>query len=357
MTSRINLDRYMYADIYPAFKATTDEKEVTASINRSFLNYLGERHLVLSGLGPAAIADIGCGPCDTLIRYLTGVIFPPGFTVNATDFIPEYADAERGEALRSLAAAQQANLVKLAAFSTRAGNAFGGNLLELLSGPAGGAQMRGEFRVVFASHVMYHADGSSDVQRMLGDVAGNLLHRDGISILYHIANTPRTFQEFRARFGSQAGAARDSDTGQVTIDDPPAQISEACARLGLPLYQVEFETKLRFGPLNDDQWRAFKDPRDYDALADADPAAYEDLKRLYFIVQRAPAEFAGDHSPTGLKMFVDEVRQVIEGNDGVLPSMERMQVFTRADAAPILGETIAAAMVASIASGVRRILT
>ncbi len=39
MTARITLDRYIYEDIYPAFKAATDEKEITAKINRTFLNY------------------------------------------------------------------------------------------------------------------------------------------------------------------------------------------------------------------------------------------------------------------------------------------------------------------------------
>jgi hypothetical protein len=52
---------------------------------------------------------------------------------------------------------------------------------------------------------MYHADGPSGVERMLDDVADNILARDGICVLYHIANTPRTFQEFRARFGSRQG--------------------------------------------------------------------------------------------------------------------------------------------------------
>ena len=350
MTSRITLDRYVYEDIYPAFKAATDEKEITARINRTFLNHLAQRNLVLTGDGPAPVADIGCGPCDTLIKYLTGVNYAPGFILRATDYIPEYADAERGEALQHLAAAQAGKLIKIASFSVRAGNAFGGNLLELLSGQHDGAKMRNAFRVVFASHVMYHAEGSSHVQRLIADVADNLLSREGMCILFHIANAPGTFQEFRARFGSEAGANRDSDTGAVTIDDPPAQIGAACSATGALFYQTEFATKLHFGLLRDDEWRAFKDPRTYDALAQSDPAAYEDLKRLYFVVQRAPLEFAADHSATGLGAFIDEIRPVIEGNHGVLPSSERMQVFIRADAPPTLAATIPAALAASLKS-------
>jgi hypothetical protein len=348
MSSRIKLDRYVYEDIYPAFKAATDEKEITANINRTFLNYLAKRNLILTGDSPVAVADIGCGPCDTLIKYLTGVVFAPGFIVRATDYIPEYADAERGEALQTLASAQAKNTIKLVDFSIRAGNAFGGNLLDLLSEPQDGTKTRSAFRIVYASHVMYHAEASSDVQRLIADVASNVLARDAVCILYHIANTRGTFQEFRARFGSNAGAAAGSDTGAVTIDDPPAQIVAACDEMRLPLYQTEFVTKLHFGSFGDEEWRAFKDPLTYDALADSNPGAYEDLKRLYFVVQRAPLEFAEDHSATGLRIFIDGIRQVIEANHGVLPLAERMQVFSRNDAAPILGETIPDALATAV---------
>jgi hypothetical protein len=204
---------------------------------------------------------------------------------------------------------------------------------------------------------MYHAESPTEVPRLIVDVAANILSRDGVCILFHIANMPRTFQDFRARFGSEAGRTTTSDTGAVTIDDPPAQIRAACAANSLPFYSSEFVTKLRFGSLTDDEWLAFKEPRTYDALADANPVAYEDLKRLYFIVQRAPGEFAADRSPTGLHTFVDEVRRVIESHHGVLLSSERMQVFTRADATPLLSEVIPAALAASINSSATNLLS
>ena len=59
MSSRIKLDCYVYEDIYPAFKAATDEKEITAN-NRTFLNYLAKRNLILTGDSPVAVTDIGC---------------------------------------------------------------------------------------------------------------------------------------------------------------------------------------------------------------------------------------------------------------------------------------------------------
>jgi hypothetical protein len=350
LASRITLDRYVYEDIYPAFKAATDEKELTANLNRRFLNYLAERNMVLTGGSPISVADIGCGPCDTIVKYLTGVKFAPGFIVRATDYISEYADSRRGEALKTLAAAQAHNTIKLAAFSARAGDAFGGRLIDLLSDPESGATTRRAFGVVFASHVMYHAESASDVVRIVVDVVDNVLAPGGVCILYHLAKTRGTFQEFRARFGSQAGAAADSDTGAVTIDDPPEQIRSACGELGLPLYQAEFIATVRFGNVGDSEWQAFKDPRTYDQLADSNPEAYEDLKRLYFVVQRAPLEFEADRSPTGLNAFIDEIRPVIEANRYVLPAAERIQVFLAADSSPALRTAIPEALAASMAS-------
>src|SRR5438270_13523407 len=104
MNNRITLDRYVYEDIYPVFKAATDEKEITARINRTFLNCLAEKNLVFMGNKPLLVADIGSGPCDTLVKYLAGVYFPPGFAVRATDYLSEYAGSD-GVAQRNLAAA------------------------------------------------------------------------------------------------------------------------------------------------------------------------------------------------------------------------------------------------------------
>jgi hypothetical protein len=338
------LDRYVYEDAYPAFKEATDEKQKTASINRAFLNFLVARNLIFTGSKPMITADIGSGPCDTVIIYLIGVDFAGGFDVRATDFIPEYADPIGGTALRNLAAAQTSGALKLVGFSVKAGNAFGGNLLDLLSSSDGRVEARQAFNLVFVSHLLYHAETASDVEMLIADVARNLLASEGIAILYHLANTPQTFQEFRARFGSRSGGCSRSDTGAVTIDDPPAQVARACARLGVPLHELRFTTNLRFGPLGNDEWTSFKAPLTYARLAERNPHAYEDLKRLYFVVQRAPVEFATDLSATGLSEFIETIRPVIEANRGVLPLAERMQVFCRADAPARLSETIPQAL-------------
>jgi hypothetical protein len=143
VTARITLDRYIYEDVYPAYKAATDEKETTAKINRAFLKALARQNVIFTGNVPLAVADIGCGPCDTLVKYLTVVTFRPGFEVRATDFLPAYADSERGEALQILAAARDAGTLNLSGFSTRAGDAFSGQAggaAFRISGPSGNAQ-------------------------------------------------------------------------------------------------------------------------------------------------------------------------------------------------------------------------
>jgi hypothetical protein len=204
---------------------------------------------------------------------------------------------------------------------------------------------------VFVSHLLYHAEAASAVESLIADIAGNLLANDGIAILYHVANIPQTFQEFRARFGSQSGGRSRSDTGAVTIDDPSALVAATCGRLGLSLNNLRFETALRFGPLANDEWTSFKSPLTYGTLAQRNPDAYEDLKKLYFVVQRAPLEFANDRSATGLSEFMDNIRPVIEENRGVLPLAESMQVVCRADVPARLGETIAEALAACVSTG------
>jgi hypothetical protein len=350
MVTKIALDRYVYEDIYPAFKAASDEKEKTARINRTFLNFLAAKNLILTGCEPLLTADIGSGPCDTLIKYLTGVDFPGGFTIRATDFIPDYTDSARGIALRNLAAAQTSGILNLAGFSVKTGNAFGGNLLDLLSSHDDLIEPRHAFKLVFVSHLLYHAEAVSDVDSMIAYIGENLLASDGIVILYHLSNTPRTFQEFRARFGSNSAGCSRSDTGAVTIDDPPTEIARACRPPGLPLYDLRFTTELRFGPLGHDEWTSFKAPETYEALAGRNPEGYEDLKKLYFVVQRPPLQFANDFSATGLSEFIDEIRPVIEANRRVLPLAERMQVFCRSDVPARLNETIPEALAACLSS-------
>src|SRR5215469_10429204 len=192
--TRIALDQYIYEGIYPAFKSATDEKEKTARINQAFLNYLASESLVLTGNEPILTADIGSGPCDTLIKYLTSVPFAAGFEIRATDYIPEYADPERGIARSNLAAAQANGILRLSGFSVKAGNAFGGNLLDLVSRSEDRVKPANAFRLVFVSHLMYHAETAADVERLIADAATNLLASGGIAILYHVANMPHTFQ-------------------------------------------------------------------------------------------------------------------------------------------------------------------
>ena len=188
----ITIDTYRYEEIYPSFKAATDEKEKTARINAGFLNRLADDGVVLTGNDPISIADIGSGPCDTLVKYLTGVKFDPGFKVRATDYSIEYTDERNGEALATLAAAKSAGTLKLVDFSARAGDSFAGHLLDLLGSHHAPARPH-EFGIVFASHVLYHCETAGSTERLIEDVSRNVLADDGICILYHLAKVPLQF--------------------------------------------------------------------------------------------------------------------------------------------------------------------
>ena len=339
----ITIDTYNYEEIYPAFKATTDEKETTARINCEFLNQLASAGVVLTGTQPINVADIGSGPCDTLVKYLTGVKFAPGFIVRATDYNVAYADERRGEAIGVLAAAKASGAVKIVDSSVRAGDSFAGRLLDLLAAP-GAAPSRAAFQIAFASHFLYHSERADGVERLIGDVAQNILARDGICVLYHLAKVAQSFQDFRARYGLNSARAAHSNVPAVAIDDPPAKVDAVCAALKIPHRRFDFPTSLRFGPLDDRDWDSFRHPERYADLLARKPGAGEDLKRLMFMPQRAPLEFASDTSATGLGAFLDEIRGVLEANGGVLKLAETMQVFYRADAPAGLGERVARAM-------------
>lgn len=342
----ITIDTYRYEEIYPAFKAATDEKEKTARINAAFLNNLAAARIVMTGSDPIAIADIGSGPCDTLVKYLTGVKFDAGFKIRATDYSTAYADERTGEALATLAAARSAGTLKLVDFSAHAGDAFAGNLLALLGPQNSSAQPR-EFRIVFASHVLYHCESPGSAERLIDDVTQNLLADDGVCILYHLAKVPHSFQDFRARYGSNSADVAHSNTPAVAIDDPPAKVTEVCAARGIPCLGMNFTADLRFAIPDGKIWNSFRDPQRYKELCALHPEAAEDLKRLMFVTQRAPNEFAVDHSPTGLSAYLDEIGDVLTRNAGILQLAETMQVVYRAGTPVDLGRPIAAALLAA----------
>ena len=339
----ITIDKYCYEEIYPAYKAATDEKEKTARINAEFLNELASAGVVLTGTEPVLVADIGSGPCDTLVKYLTGVTFGPGFKVRATDFSGNYADARTGEALTTLAAAQAAGTFKLIDFSARAGDSFAGHVLDLLGSDKSAARPR-EFRIAFASHVLYHCESPGSTERLIDDLTQNVLADDGICVLYHLAKEPLSFQDFRARYGSNSAAAAHSNTPAVAIDDPPAKVAEVCAARGIPCLRMDFPAELRFERPDDEVWSYFRDPQRYAELCQKNPVAAEDLKRLLFVTQRAPVEFAADGSSTGLNAYLDEIGIVLNRSNGILKCAETMQVFYRPDASADFSKTISTAL-------------
>ena len=262
------------------------------------------------------------------MKYLTGVKFDPGFKVRATDYSIEYTDERNGEALATLAAAKSAGTLKLVDFSARAGDSFAGHLIDLLGSHQAPARPH-EFRVVFASHVLYHCETAGSTKRLIEDVSRNVLADDGICILYHLAKVPYSFQDFRARYGSNSAAAAHSNTPAVAIDDPPAKVAEVCAARDIPCLRKDSPQIYRFAIPDEKTWRSFRDPQKYEELCKLHPAAAEDLKRLMFVTQRAPNEFVADRSSTGLSAYLDEIGEVLKRNAGILKLAESIQVIYR----------------------------
>jgi len=343
MTDALLRGEYLYEEVYPAFKEGTDEKKKTAQLNWIFLKCLAEAGVGFSEQAPLKIADIGCGPADTVINYLKGVDYRPGFSIRAVDFLADYA-GPGGKAAANLSAAQHSGTLKIEAYSVRQGNAFGGRLTELLATQED-PEPRNSFDFSFLSHMMYHAHAQADIDTVLRDVAYNILNQEAAGILYHVASrTPRTFQYFRDRYGSRADNTRLTDTPTMDIHNPPAVIEESCRRNRIPCFHLDFSAQLFFHSLAPETWQAFKNPARYAALAESDPQAYEDLKRLYFIVQRSPTEFAQDSSRTGLSDYIDEISEEIGKNQGSLLLEETLQTICPPEASSAFQRKVESAL-------------
>jgi len=334
----IPIAEYRYEEIYPSFKAGTDEKRITSQIFHRFLT----RVLPLQARrqGPVKVADIGCGPCDTIVDYLEGVASERGFIIRATDIGGEYASSD-GKARMVLAQAQQQRRVPIADFSVQQGDSFAGALVNLLSAP--GDDARGSFDLVFGSHMLYHADRESGVETLLDDVTLNLLSGAGLLMLCHGASPAGSFNNLRARFGRRSTSLDQSDTPAVNIGDPTLVVHDHCAARGVPLIELSFIARVHFPGLTDEDWHEFAHPRRYADLTRRSPQAAENLRRLLFVTERAPLEFEGDKSERGLDAYLAAAREVIEGNAGYLPLAERIQITCRLDTERSFIESVRAA--------------
>jgi len=330
MSKGITIEQYRYEEIYPSFKAGTDEKQITAHLNQHFLKRLLDQGIPASGR-PLKVADLGCGPCDTILKYLDRLDYKAGFRIRATDFNAEYTNPKDGKAAASLANAQRDGTVPILDFAVRQGDSFGGKLRSLLSAD-GERDSRNDFDLVFASHMLYHAASEAQVHVMLDDVLTNLMNESGIFILYHAAPDHGSLIDFRSRYGRRSAVLEKSDTPAVNIGDPVICVADYCTKNRIPYFELKFLTKLFLPALTDEHWRAFREPHRYAELAQKDPSACENLRRLMFVTQRAPIEFADDKSASGLNAYLDEVRGVIEGNGGFMVLSERLQIICRREA-------------------------
>lgn len=357
-----NLAVYLYDEgYYDSFKARTNEKILTGMIQGLFNSALERRGLVFHSK-ESRIFDMGSGPCDTsLLHYLSSGFQSKKITVLATDENAQYVggwDLATGkhtpylesDAYGNFQIAQRelrARGIELDFRSSQA-DAFNGRSIANVS--VNDDISPNSFDLAFLSHLFYHVapkDGLSSEQRLdlaLSDVTQNVLKNDGVAVAYHVARGEAgddySFQFFRDTFGSKSGgAAHHSNTDAMDTKDPATQIEKSCARQGITCRTLKFDTKLRFsealfdgfGKIKGEVREIFKNPVRYHELPDSS-ALYEDLKSLYFIVQRAAHELARDQSGTGLETFMEEALSAIQhtsdGHGHYLVTHEKMQLLT-----------------------------
>ncbi|MGE0754619.1 MAG: class I SAM-dependent methyltransferase [Alphaproteobacteria bacterium] len=307
MQPPFNLDVYEYekGGYYPAFKSAVDEKICAAMVSEAVAQSLRAEGLVYHTADPIAVADIGCGPADSIQMYLSGARHEPGFDVHATDYSKDYT-AKDGLAEKNLQAAKMAGgPLKINSFSVTNGDAFNGRLNATLgTGP-------NHFPLTFISHMFYHTN-PENLGTMLADVSQNVLAPEGVGILFHLEKKPDSFQYFRSKYGRKSESMDGSDTPSMNVDNPPQVIADACATANIPCHTARFDNNYYFAPMAEKYWEMFKHPEQYHLITDK--AALANLKQLYFIPQRAANEFAADTGDRGLAAFVDEVRAVIAPN-------------------------------------------
>jgi hypothetical protein len=298
-----NLDKYEYqtGGYYDAFKRDVDEKICAAMVSESVARRLREEGLVFNTNGSIPVADIGCGPADSIQMYLEGIEHEAGFNLHVTDYSQDYT-GPNGIAHRNLTAAKSGGKLKINDFLVTNGDAFNGKLNATLG------TMPNYFPAVFMSHVFYHAK-PDNIGMMLSDVSHNLLTAEGVGILFHLENKPDSFQYFRSKYGSKSISEGKSDTPAVEAGNPPGTIETACQEAGIPCYTARYNNNYYFAPMDDKHWEMFTQPGKYHTIIEQ--AALDNLRKLYFIPQRAANEFAADSGTNGLAAFVDEVRAVI----------------------------------------------
>lgn len=148
---------------------------------------------------------------------------------------------------------------------------------------------------------------------LLQDVSEHVLTMEGVGILFHLEAKQDTFQYFRRKYGKQqsvVGSLASGDPPVMDIDNPPEAVERVCHHLNIPCYTSTYTNHCYFAPMKDIYWELFQCPERYSEITDK--AARDNLHKLYFIVQRAPAEFAADAcDETRLDTFLEEVRNVL----------------------------------------------
>jgi hypothetical protein len=360
--SLFNLAVYLYDEgYYDSFKARTEEKVLTGMV-QGFCNSALVKQGLVFHQAESRIFDMGSGPCDTsLLYYLSTGFKCAKVTVRAVDENAQYVGGQdlatrehttylKSDAYRNFQVAQKefnARGIELD-FRSSQGDAFNGQSVANVS--VENDVTPNSFDMAFLSHLFYHVapkDGLSSEQRLdnaLNDVARNILKKEGIAVAYHVAIGEKddnySFQYFRDNFGSKSSSvALHSNTDAMDTKDPATKIERSCVKQGITCRTLRVNTKLHFsdelfddtGKIKNDVKAIFKNPDRYQELLKT-PELYQDLKSIYFIVQRSANEMSADKSETGLDNLMEKILDVIQDTSDEyghhLIMHEKMQLIT-----------------------------
>ena len=330
-----NIDTRIFIlhDVFPDFQAGLDEIIISRKIFKKLQENLKNAGIIFNGSEPLKIADIACGPADSIVKYLEKIDFSPGFNFRAIDYNEEYS-GENGIAYRNLLSAKKSGKVPFKDIFVTQGD-FNSNLKlnNLLFRNNENVQLN-TFNIAFFLHAAYYVKldetgtHMNNLDRILHDLACEVLRVDGVGIMNHTAVADYSTGYFIKKYGVKGASEPESKDYEMNIADPAISIASSCEEQNIPCYTLEYSSKLYFSSKFKEYAEIFKNPSRYNELLEF-PEALKDYNKLSLLASRAPDEMAADKSETGLEAFIDELMNtVIEfDNKWCLPVFGKIQVI------------------------------
>lgn len=250
--------------------------------------------------GAISVLDIGSDDGTTLRKILSHSHATGPIKVHGVDYKSEAAKKFTRTFLTEKSRGFSINGV-----TATCGNAFSGQLANDLQIDPNSVD------IAIASHLMYGVNGS-EVETLVSDMTDNLLSPGGIGILLHIKDGPDTMVSLRNQYGDRA--ERDLTASSRKIRNPPEEITDAMAKKGGHIRELEYKTRLYFSKMTDREWDLIKDPANFGVLVHKQEIV-DNILRIAFIALRTPQNMATDTTGRNWANLVEEVKKITRGNE------------------------------------------